>query len=334
MSIVKSFNIFLDSNKVKSGSTGDNIQFNLARNGINCEDGEQIRLNLQHFNMYRNWYNVNKYNSNLTLTNTSSAATVEVNHFTIPETNYSTVGDLVNALATALLTALKESDDTKNPVINSKLPSTVDGNSNKMIEIIIGSPNHGLTAGELKLTVDISNDGFADDTGELLGVPGSFIVTIVDDSKIKFAAHFPAQTSTEQYVYIKTDLGNQNLESSTLSNIKGGNHHSEDIVHSNILGKATIANDFVNYDSGNSQEYYIDLSVKHLASFRLFLTDSKNRDLPKKSNQNADLGNKKFTAVIRIDVIKRFEPQKLQTKLPESNLPGTFLSKVNMPLKQ
>lgn len=339
MSIVKSFNIFLDSNNVKTGSKGDNIQFTLARNGINCEDGEQIRFSLQHFNMYRNWYNVNKYNNNLRLTNHRSGATKLLNYFTIPETNYATVGDLAAGLAPALVAALLASDTGKTPALTSSLPTPVEANSNKLIEIVITSPGHGLVTGDIELTTDITKGGFADDTGELLGVPSaaassSFIVTRVDDNIIKFTAHFPAQTSTEQYVYIKTDLGNQNLESSTLSNTRGLDHHSEDIVHSNILGKATITTDFVNYDSGNSQEYYIDLSVKHLASFRLFLTDSKNRELPKKTNQNADLGNKKFTAVIRVDVIKRFEPQKLETKPPESTLSGTFLSKVNMPLKQ
>jgi len=342
MSVVRSFNIFLDSHDVKQGSKGDNIQFTLARNGINCDDGEQIRFSLQHFNMYRNWLNVNKYNCNLILVDKTTSASNSNKSFTIEQLNYASVGDIAKELGNKLVTTLKSNYSTKTFTLTSSLPANDEANSNKMIEILITSTLHGYSDGDLKLLTLSTNGSVSDDTSELLGVvPGedvsddtSFLITFPDNNTIKFASQFPSQTSTEQYVYVKTDLGNQNLESSTLSNVSGTSHHSEDIVHSNILGKATIATDFVNYDSGNSQEYYIDLSVKHLASFRLFLTDSKNRELPGIVNQNTNKGNIKFTAVIRIDVIKRFEPQKLETPLLKTNLPGTFLSKVNMPLKQ
>ena len=117
---------------------------------------------------------------------------------------------------------------------------------------------------------------------------------------------------------------------SVLSNDRG--RYNADIINSDILAKVFKDVEFINYNSATGEEYFMNLQQRKLSNLRLFLTDSKGRKLGRLSSQRdlgtaagketagvfdnkfqSTLGNLYFTAVLRVDIIKMFEPAKLQS---------------------
>ena len=96
--IVSSRNFFLDTaSGLKASSTGDNVTIALAGDTITCADGQQIRLSLREFSMYRNWYGVNPNNSDFRVT-----TEVDSDELSIGHADYKCSGDIVKAFANVL----------------------------------------------------------------------------------------------------------------------------------------------------------------------------------------------------------------------------------------
>jgi len=113
-SIVKSFNIFLDSALGDSSSRGDDYNLHLNSSGLTCDRGQFFRFTVKNFSMFRTFPNVNATNSNFqirtpnmsnfsNLTPTQNATIKEIRTLgSLQHKNYQTVHYVADAFATAL----------------------------------------------------------------------------------------------------------------------------------------------------------------------------------------------------------------------------------------
>ena len=145
------------------------------------------------------------------------------------------------------------------------------------------------------------------------------------------------QLITEPHVYLRCSLGQNGLESSILASDE--TVYNNDIVASNILAKIARTPESFSYAGNQSHEFFMTLQQRKLNSIGLFLTDSKSRPigrsknsglgtsagleatpvgdtLPYESEKQSTLGNLYFTATIRIDIVKVYNPNTLQSEAP------------------
>ena len=164
----------------------------------------------------------------------------------------------------------------------------------------------------------------------------SFKITTTSDS-ITVQGYFPMQLVTEPHVYLRCTLGQNGLESSILGSDE--TTYNNDIVASNILAKIARTSESFSYAGNQSGEFFLTLQQRKLNSIGLFLTDSKSRPIgraknagtgtsaglegtatsdiiPYESEKQSSLGNLYFTATIRIDIIKVYNPNVLQSEPP------------------
>jgi hypothetical protein len=164
----------------------------------------------------------------------------------------------------------------------------------------------------------------------------SFKITITSDS-IRVQGYFPMQLVTEPHVYLRCTLGQNGLESSILGSDEST--YNNDIVGSNILAKIARTTESFSYAGNQSHEFFMTLQQRKLNSIGLFLTDSKNRPIGRAKNAGTGTsaglettattdtipfeketqstkGNLYFTATIRIDIVKVYNPNKLQSEPP------------------
>jgi hypothetical protein len=164
----------------------------------------------------------------------------------------------------------------------------------------------------------------------------SLKVTITSLS-IRVQGYFPMQLVTEPHVYLRCTLGQNGLESSILGSDE--TVYNNDIVGSNILAKIARTTESFSYAGNQSGEFFVTLQQRKLNSIGLFLTDSKSRPIgraknagtgtsaglettattdtiPYEKETQSTLGNLYFTATIRIDIIKVYNPNVLQSEPP------------------
>jgi hypothetical protein len=164
----------------------------------------------------------------------------------------------------------------------------------------------------------------------------SFKITILSTS-IQIQGYFPMQLVTEPHVYLRCTLGQNGLESSILGSDE--TVYNNDIVGSNILAKIARTSESFSYSGNQGGEFFVTLQQRKLNSIGLFLTDSKNRPIGRSKNSGlgtsaglettatndiipyeketqSTKGNLYFTATIRIDIVKVYNPNKLQSEPP------------------
>ena len=133
---------------------------------------------------------------------------------------------------------------------------------------------------------------------------------------------YPAQRSTSPYIYIRTNLETAALETSSLDR-PSGQDTIQEILSTNILGRAAVNTEYCNYSIKTNGVYYIDITQKSVSTIRLYLTDEANRPIGRPygstlltatgtGTQQSTLGNLTFSAVVRIDLI--------QTRPPHDNI--------------
>ena len=164
----------------------------------------------------------------------------------------------------------------------------------------------------------------------------SFKITTTSTS-ITIQGYYPMQLITEPHVYLRCTLGQNGLESSILGSDE--TIYNNDIVASNILAKIARTSESFSYAGNQSGEFFVTLQQRKLNSIGLFLTDSKSRPIgraknagtgtsaglegtatsdiiPYESENQSRLGNLYFTATIRIDIVKVYNPNILQSEPP------------------
>lgn len=175
------------------------------------------------------------------------------------------------------------------------------------------------------------------------GERGDNVTTLANSFKVTTTAteitvqgYFPMQLVTEPHVYLRCTLGQNGLESSILGSDE--TTYNNDIVGSNILAKIARTTESFSYAGNQSHEFFVTLQQRKLNSIGLFLTDSKSRPIGRPKNSGSgtsagletgastevtyeketqsSLGNLYFTATIRIDIVKVYNPNTLQTEPP------------------
>ena len=165
----------------------------------------------------------------------------------------------------------------------------------------------------------------------------SFKVTIPTTTSIRVQGYFPMQLVTEPHVYLRCTLGQNGLESSILGSDE--TTYNNDVVGSNILAKIARTSESFSYMGNSQNEFFVTLQQRKLNSIGLFLTDSKSRPIGRPKNSGfgtsaglegtpsgdtipyeketqSSLGNLYFTATIRVDIVKVYNPNKLQSEPP------------------
>ena len=347
--VVNSFNIFIDTEKSSlvgdRTSQGDDTKIHFEGQTIEAKDGELIRISLLNFTMFNNTYMVNQNNGRFNVRGNDGTAFNET--ISIAHKNYLNLKDLATAFATALATELTSQTTATSFELTTINPSslTMGSTDDRLLDITLTAKNasnstiaHGLTQLHIQIPESVG-DAYCllgglrqDDTTETnfnsLIVTADSIAT--GATTIRVQGYFPMQRLTDPYVYLRCNNAQNGLEMSVLSNDRG--RYNADIINSDILAKVFKDVEFINYNSATGEEYFMNLQQRKLSNLRLFLTDSKGRKLGRLSSQRdlgtaagketlgdfdnkfqSTLGNLYFTAVLRVDIIKMFEPAKLQS---------------------
>lgn len=255
-----------------------------------------------------------------------------------------TITSIVNNNLTAQSTAIAHFTNPATPTPNNPpqiFTTTLTGKpEKKLLDVTINfSAAHTIT--NLKISCQSAN-------GELYLVLGgergdnsttlanSFKITTTSTS-ITIQGYYPMQLITEPHVYLRCTLGQNGLESSILGSDE--TIYNNDIVASNILAKIARTSESFSYAGNQSGEFFVTLQQRKLNSIGLFLTDSKSRPIgraknagtgtsaglegtatsdiiPYESENQSRLGNLYFTATIRIDIVKVYNPNILQSEPP------------------
>ena len=340
-------------------SKGDDLQIELEGNQVRAGDGEVIRLSLINFNMFNNIYDVNENNRRFVL---RCGGAVDITNTTIklPMENLTKIrslGDLLHAaLSDTLVSRAQAQGASAVASFSLDINGPPDGDlpadkSNRLIDITLtaknssdAAVNHSLTTALFRFT-----EGFGD-AQDLLGgrrlddeTDNDFqgLKVDIENQTIRIRSFYPAQLSTERNVYIRCNQQQNGLESQVLSN--DGGTYPNSVIASNILAKVRIGGEFIEYEANEHNNYFITLQSKVLNQFRIFLTDSKNRRLGRLTTQlnedtaaglrnDADtafegtdqstLGNLKFEATLRVDVLKVSNPAILDAPPPPPPLPA------------
>ena len=328
MEVVNSMNIFVDSENALTGR-GDNFLVDIGHAGINVSDGQFLRVTLESFNMYKNFYGVNQYN-NVIHVNTNLAP---ASHITLTKQNYKNIGDIATNFAVNLIEKLNADATNTGAFVATVLPAStidIDGTGDRIIDLGLTFENNGAATAHGISSCVIQCQSVFGESAYLLGADivtdtdlasQSFTVTI-DTNTITIRGKYPAQRSTEEHVYLRTNLSNTNLESQGLSGTTAGSH----ILSSDILAKIPIDHEFVHFSSRTGREFFLDVPNKSITQMRFYLRDSKDRDIPSAGDgtrQNTK-GNTHCSFVLRVDTIE-FPHTKFEMRTPALSHYGSAL---------
>ncbi len=339
--IVSSFNLFVDTDRgeASGASAGDNFNLHLNTVGVQADKGQQLRLTLNNFNMYKTFPNVNANNSKVRVIMDAGAVALSTDNIDLTHQNYGTVANIATDFAeklrgvfeSQLRVQLTSSTLTVTSTTVGPTAGAVAATTNNIISMTFTtSISHTLTAGDLVIQcLESDGDSYALLGGDRITDPtdtttSSFNVTFPTAATIQVNCRYPAQRSTSQYVYLRTDLISNTLETSSLTAATLAGNHISDVHHSNILARVPIDTEFIHFDANTGREYFLDVKQKHLQTVRFYLTDEHNRPLPKISAAHSVSGNFSFSMVVRVDVIQTRAPNERFTPDPVRNVPARF----------
>ena len=209
-SIVKSFNIFLDSALGDSSSKGDDYNLHLNSSGLTCDRGQFFRFTVKNFSMFRTFPNVNATNSNFEIrtpvmtdfSGLSSAQndTVKAIHTlgSFQHKNYQTVHYVADAFATALGTTIAnhiQAIDDANAAIS--------GSDNS---------NYTLAVSAISNIVPASTTTTAGNTDNIISFTIEFDKAIPDEI-LGYTSQSATTTTTNTYPYTDgTNIFNYNKD--------------------------------------------------------------------------------------------------------------------------
>jgi len=363
--VVNSYNIYIDSERnISATSTGDDIYLALSQTPITCTGNQYIRLTLQSFSMYKSFTNVNINNNKYIINGTFGAGTAPEPVWPKPlpplpliyagfiaDANYDTTNSLGQQFADQLSGQLAYMSGIALAAIPITLPQSIltpgvnppaSGLTNEIISFVINfAAPHQITNLSIQFRIE---DG---DIFELLGgdrifptdpttLSSIFVDTAPDfgagpqNDKILIQCKYNCQLSTQQNVYLRTDINNTNIQTESFNSGNTDLANNCSLMSSRILGKLVIDTEFVNYTTGTQMEYFVNLTTKQLTFLRLFLTDSHGRTIPANVsreypdttgafayvpillpgdpnptpvNQNT-LGNRSFECIIKVDIVQ------------------------------
>lgn len=335
--VISSRNLFIDTDRGTNqrNTKGDDYECDLNTENISAGPGEQIRIIVNEFAMYKSWTNVNDNNNLISLryvgTGTYASANTTI---TLQPQNYEVLFDIATELASKMSADIVANiTGVTTCVASAVLPPTtagINGTSDNRISFTLTTDvAHGLT------TFDVQCFESQGDSYEIIGgnrlldtetTSSSVQVTFPSATTIAVQGYYPAQRSTTSYIYLRTNVPTNNIESSSLHNATGQDHTTA-VQASNILCRIPVNSEFCIYNANHGGEYFVDLSIKHLNHLRLFVTDEHNRPIARRTltsltasrvglgyaaggvaDRQSTRGNLNFSAVIRVEVIQRMKP--------------------------
>jgi len=309
--LLRSSLAFIDSDYNLNGS-GDEFNVDIPPNNIQCGDRQFIRLVLQEFHGYKNFYNLNSTNNTIRADANKTGVFTDIS---ITPKNYESYYDIVDNFADKLLVYINALGGgvayTKGTVLPAAL-TVPSSSSDRIMSITLTNTGTALTdlilqAREIPGTFGASSfsDSYAILGGKKVTTDDSelesFNVTVAAGTgHITILGYFPMQRSTCEHVYLRTSLVNNNLGSK--STHTGGNH-GQDLSGTNILAKIPVQSEFVSYSSDSGTGYFVDLQLRNLSHIQFSITDHKNRRLPQAGANQATTGNMNYNFVVRVDVL-------------------------------
>ena len=339
--VVNSYNLFIDSAKDVGGGAGkgDSFSLQLGADSIQAQDGQFLRLTLQEFSMYTNFYMVNINNCRFRLTDDTAAT-----ELLLAQQNYKNVADVADNFAATLAAQLTADAGGVTCTPSNVTPASgtaLNATSDRIVsfDLDFASP-HSFTVFRVQCFGEVG-DSYALLGGNRIDDPAStassFKCEIVSTTKLRLTAFYPGQRSTEQHVYLRCSQQNNGIETAVLSDATGP--YLAQTLSSNIMAKIPINYETTSYFANADKEFFINLQQRRLSTLTLFLTDARNRPLGRQagsasgtaagsqtagvlnSNLQSTQGNLFFTATIRIDVVQASFPQRLQAPPPMLSQP-------------
>ena len=237
--VINSYNIFLDTERnLNATSDGDSINLSLNQTPITCSDNQYIRLTLQSFSMYKSFTNVNPNNNIFRITNDGAVTAQTDLPVYLPTQDYSSLNSLAFQFANTLATQLAL--DTGVALAAVPIPTTgIDaiqppqsGDTDNIIRFRIDfAAAHGLTQLLVRTLVE-DGDSFevlgtnrirADDGTPAWDLLNSLVVDLapasapVPANSIIIQCPYNAQESSQQNVYLRTDINNTNIQTESFN---------------------------------------------------------------------------------------------------------------------
>jgi len=337
--VIESFNIFLDSDRGDANTSSTGTDYDVVFNpvNINVDKGQQLRLSLVNFNMFKQFTNIHNDNNKFNLKRTSTITNNQANtELTLDHKNYKNVYDLIVDFAEKIKTTLGATGTT---TIVSPLPNSSATNDSNMIQFTIDfGAAHNLTDVKLQFFERFANSGISDayslfggkrirdtfDAGNNNNANSYQVDSLTDPNKITFTSFYPGQRFSEHFVYLRSSLNSKTLESSSLNDANGVRGNVSDVHHSNIVARIPIDNEFIHYEAPYEGEYFINLpNMKHLNNVRFFLTNCHGTPLKQLNNMpdQDTVGNLNFSMVLRLDIIQKSAPNESFTEdIPRTSL--------------
>ena len=364
--VINSYNIYVDTERnLNAQSDGDSIMLSLNQTPITCDDNQFIRLTLQSFSMYKSFTNINSNNNLFRLTTEGGAVPVPAtdDELFIESQNYPDRNGIATKFARTLATALATASGVGivgfGPILtgDDKLAPSSAGPSDNIIRFRIDfNAPHQLTKVLVRTLV---SDG---DSFEILGtnrireddgtpawdnlnsveVDLSPASSPAPANSILITCPYNSQLSSQQNVYLHTDVNNTNIETASFNAGNTDSTGSNPLSGSRILGRMIIDNEFVNFTTGTQMEYFVNLNTRQLTFLRLFIRDSHGRVIPENVKRSLlaptgndptfpptkqlSLGNRSWEAAIKVDILQHMggANRVLQSELPEQTVPSRF----------
>ena len=366
--VVNSYNIFLDTERnLNASSDGDSIMLSLNQTPITCAENQYIRMTLQSFSMYKSFTNVNPNNNIFRITNDGAITAQTDLPLYLPPQDYASLNSLAFQFANTLATQLAL--DTGVALAAVPIPTTgpdailppQSGDTNNIIRFRIDfAAAHGLTQLLVRTLVE-DGDCFevlgtnrirADDGTPAWDLLNSLVVDLAPASaptpanSIIIQCRYNAQESSQQNVYLRTDINNTNIQTESFNSGNTDVVGASQLSSSRILGRMIIDNQFVNFTTGTQMEYFVSLTTKQITHMRLYITDSHGRPIPQNVPYNNNipvfppvnqltLGNRSWEGVIKVDIVQYMGGQNdvLQSAPVVHSVPARFgtepLNKLN-----
>ncbi len=368
--VVNSFNFFFDSERDRNAqSTGDDLTINLNETPITCSSNQFLRLSLQEFSMYNNSTTINTNNNVFRITCKKTGTTVGeiINkpHMIFPY-NPPDVNSLALSLGASVAAAVTGVTgvalSATNPIVTleqSGAVGTVNGDNFIRVKLTFAAA-HLVERLVIKTFVE---DG---DSFEILGADRIYdigtttlptggdsmlIDTTSSTTEITIKSFYPAQLSSQQNTYLKTNLNSTALQTKSYSS-KNTDRQADGAgtESSKILGRIVNNTEFNTFTTQTNMEYFIDLTSRSLNFIQLFIEDSHGRAIPPAilynttlttslaggiwsfsldysgagtaGNKQNTLGNRSFEGALKVDVCQYTQPRNNTLQSPP--VPNSF----------
>ena len=331
--VSSSFNMFIDTERnLSKDSTGDNVQLPLSQTPIMAGPNQFIRLNLLEFSMSKSFHDINALNNKFTIRDSGGNQTV-----VLPPSNYNSSAKVFNSVAgfqTPVLAALTTlQGGGLSPTISIITPLSA-GNNNNILQFVVDyGAAHGYTAGTAPKIQAYVSEGKAYnilggkrivDDADSTSV--SLTTTLGDETgadtttKLTFTAFYTSHYHTSSHVYLRINEQNANIGTSSLESIKVDTQRTL-MTSTKVLAIVPIDTEYARYVAQTDNVFFTDILSKSLAQMRLQITDSLGNQFPLMAADQNTLGDRYFSAVIRIDIMEY--PSSMPHSVNNPNLDNT-----------